>query len=56
MMLDFLGAGQPAFKAAHDAIMTAIEAVLKDGPHTPDLKGSAHTADVGQAVAAALKG
>ncbi len=41
MMLDFLGAGQTAFKAAHDAIMTAIERVLKDGPHTPDLKGKA---------------
>jgi tartrate dehydrogenase/decarboxylase/D-malate dehydrogenase len=56
MMLDFLGKGQPAYKAAHDAIMAAIETVLKDGPHTPDLKGSAKTPDVGKAVTAALRG
>ncbi len=56
MMLDFLGNGQPAYKAAHDAVMAAIETVLKDGPHTPDLKGTAKTPDVGKAVAAALRG
>jgi tartrate dehydrogenase/decarboxylase/D-malate dehydrogenase len=54
MMLDFLGNGRPSYKAAHDAVMTAIEKVLKEGPLTPDLKGTAHTGDVGKAVAAAL--
>lgn len=54
MMLDFLGNGRPAYKAAHDAIMTAIETVLKNGPLTPDLKGTARTGDVGKAVAGAL--
>ncbi len=54
MMLDFLGKGSPTYKAAHDAVMAAIEKVLKDGPLTPDLKGTAHTGDVGKAVAAAL--
>jgi tartrate dehydrogenase/decarboxylase/D-malate dehydrogenase len=54
MMVDFLGKGQPAYKAAHDAIMAAIEHVLKVGPHTPDLKGTAKTQDIGAAVVAAL--
>jgi tartrate dehydrogenase/decarboxylase/D-malate dehydrogenase len=51
MMLDFLGNGRPNHKAAHDAIMAAIETVLKNGPHTPDLKGTARTPDVGKAIA-----
>jgi tartrate dehydrogenase/decarboxylase / D-malate dehydrogenase len=48
MMLDFLGHRQ-----AHDAVLAAIEAVLADphAPRTPDLGGSAGTADVGQALA-----
>jgi tartrate dehydrogenase/decarboxylase/D-malate dehydrogenase len=50
MMLDFLGE-----KAAHDAMMAAIEAVLRDGPHTPDLGGQANTADMGRAVAEHLQ-
>ena len=51
LMLDFLTRGEGAGRAAHDAIMTAIEAVLRDGPRTPDLGGNASTADVGQAIA-----
>jgi len=39
---------------AAGAIDAAIEAVLRDGPRTPDLGGSASTAEVGAAVAAAL--
>ncbi len=53
MMLDFLG-----HKAAHDAILGAIEAVLQPGsggPRTPDLGGTARTADVGRAIEQALK-
>ena len=51
LMLDFLTRGEGAGRAAHDAIMTAIEAVLRDGPRTPDLGGNASTTDVGQAIA-----
>jgi tartrate dehydrogenase/decarboxylase/D-malate dehydrogenase len=46
MMLDFLG-----HRDAHDAILGAIEAVLRDGPRTPDLGGIAGTSAVGQALA-----
>jgi tartrate dehydrogenase/decarboxylase/D-malate dehydrogenase len=52
MMLDHLG-----YRNAHDAVMTAIEAVLEPGsgaPRTADLGGHASTADVGKAIAAAL--
>ncbi len=51
MMLDFLG-----HKAAHDAILRAIEAVLRDGPKTADLGGTADTTAVGQALAALVAG
>jgi len=51
LMLDFLGRGQGPCRAAHDAILRAIEAVLVEGPHTPDLGGGASTTDVGRAVA-----
>jgi tartrate dehydrogenase/decarboxylase/D-malate dehydrogenase len=54
MMLDFLGNGQGSYRAAHDAILRAIETVLINGPHTSDLKGSATTTEVGKAVAAAI--
>jgi tartrate dehydrogenase/decarboxylase/D-malate dehydrogenase len=54
MMIEFLGCGNPAHKAAHDALLTAIETVLVDGPRTPDLKGEASTSDVGKAIVAAL--
>ena len=52
MMLDFLG-----HKDAHDAILLAIEKALESGsgaPRTPDLGGTANTADVGKAIAALL--
>jgi tartrate dehydrogenase/decarboxylase/D-malate dehydrogenase len=57
MMLDFLGgtgdAGmQQRCRAAHDAIVRAIEAVLKEGPRTPDLGGNASTTELGKALAA----
>ncbi len=54
LMLDFLTHGQGAGRAAHDAIMAAIEAVLRDGPRTPDLGGNASTTEVGQAIAGRL--
>jgi tartrate dehydrogenase/decarboxylase / D-malate dehydrogenase len=51
LMLDFLG-----HRDAHDAIVSAIEAVLSDphAPRTADLGGTAGTADVGRAIAQAL--
>jgi tartrate dehydrogenase/decarboxylase / D-malate dehydrogenase len=52
MMLDFLG-----HRTAHDAIVAAIEKVLdpaSGAPRTPDLGGTARTADVGRAVEQAL--
>jgi tartrate dehydrogenase/decarboxylase/D-malate dehydrogenase len=52
MMLEFLG-----HKAAHDAILRAIEAVLapdSGAPRTPDLGGAASTQDLGLAIAQAL--
>ena len=51
LMLDFLGQ-----RAAHDAILAAIEQVLAHGPRTPDLGGNGTTSDVGAAVTAAVKG
>jgi tartrate dehydrogenase/decarboxylase/D-malate dehydrogenase len=47
LMLDFLGE-----RAAHDAIVRAIEQVLVDGPRTPDLGGTASTTELGEALAA----
>ena len=49
MMLDFLGE-----REAHDAMLSAISAVLKEGPHTGDLGGKANTAEVGAAIAQLL--
>ncbi len=49
MMLQFLGE-----QAAHDAILQAIEHVLANGPHTPDLGGQASTTQMGQAIAARI--
>lgn len=54
LMLDFLGHGQGACHAAHNAIMQAIESVLVQGPRTADLGGQASTTEVGQAIAAAV--
>jgi tartrate dehydrogenase/decarboxylase/D-malate dehydrogenase len=48
-MLDFLG-----YPQAHDAILQAIETVLRTGPKTPDLGGTARTSEVGQAIAKVL--
>jgi tartrate dehydrogenase/decarboxylase/D-malate dehydrogenase len=46
MMLEHLGHGEAAA-----TIVTAIEAVLRDGPRTPDLGGTASTQEVGSAIA-----
>jgi tartrate dehydrogenase/decarboxylase/D-malate dehydrogenase len=51
MMLDFLTQGEGAGRAAHDAIVQAIETVLREGPRTPDLGGTANTTDMGKAIA-----
>ncbi len=49
LMLDFLGE-----RAAHDAILRAVERVLAEGPRTPDLGGQASTTAMGEAVAALI--
>ena len=49
MMLEHLG-----HKEAGDAIVRAIETVLKEGPRTRDLGGKAGTAEVGKAIAEAV--
>jgi len=51
MMLEHLGHADAAA-----AVMAAIEAVLSDGPRTPDMGGSASTTEVGQAIAARVAG
>jgi tartrate dehydrogenase/decarboxylase/D-malate dehydrogenase len=51
MMLDFLTHSQGEGKAAHDAILRAIEGVLRQGPRTADLGGKASTTEVGMAIA-----
>ncbi len=55
LMLDFLGgidAGlQARCRAAHDAVVQAIEAVLLEGPRTSDLGGAASTTEMGVAIA-----
>lgn len=53
LMLDFLG-DAPQYRAAHDAILRAIEGVLSHGPRTPDMGGQASTTEVGKAVAALI--
>jgi tartrate dehydrogenase/decarboxylase / D-malate dehydrogenase len=49
LMLQFLG-----HQEAHDAILAAIEQVLRSGPRTRDLGGVATTTEMGQAVAARI--
>ena len=49
MLLDHLGHPEAAA-----AIVRAIEAVLQDGPRTPDVGGTAGTEDMGRAIAAAI--
>jgi tartrate dehydrogenase/decarboxylase/D-malate dehydrogenase len=56
LMLDFLTRGEGAGRAAHDAIVAAIEQVLRTGPRTPDLGGTANTTQVGEAIAALVAG
>ncbi len=51
LMLDFLGE-----RAAHDAIVRAIEQVLIEGPRTGDLGGDASTTDMGKAIALRVAG
>jgi tartrate dehydrogenase/decarboxylase/D-malate dehydrogenase len=46
MMLDHLGHADAA-----RSIVAAIESVLRDGPRTPDLGGTASTQEVGRAIA-----
>ena len=49
LMLDFLG-----YDAASAAVVRAIETVLADGPRTRDMKGTASTAEVGDAIASLI--
>ena len=49
MMLEHLG-----HQEAADAVLHAIEKVLREGPRTPDMGGRASTEEVGKAVAGAL--
>jgi len=56
LMLSHLTHGQGAGRAAHDAILAAIEQVLREGPRTPDLGGTANTTEMGQAIAAIVAG
>jgi len=54
MMLDFLGNGEGAERAAHNVMLEAIQHVLKEGPRTGDLGGKATTTEVGAAIAARI--
>jgi tartrate dehydrogenase/decarboxylase/D-malate dehydrogenase len=59
MMLAFLAAGANVprcYGQAHDAILAAIEEVLRTGPRTRDLGGDAGTVEVGNAIAALVRG
>jgi tartrate dehydrogenase/decarboxylase/D-malate dehydrogenase len=49
MMLEHLG-----HKAAADAVLRAIETVVREGPRTRDMGGKASTVELGKAVAEAL--
>lgn len=49
MMLEHLG-----HQAAADAILRAIEAVILEGPRTPDIGGKNSTQEVGKAIAEAI--
>jgi len=51
MLLEHLGWGDAA-----QAILKAVQRTLEEGVHTPDLGGSATTAEVGRAVLEALEG
>jgi tartrate dehydrogenase/decarboxylase / D-malate dehydrogenase len=49
MMLDHLG-----YPEAGAAVVQAIETVLREGPHTRDIGGTASTQEMGRAIAAAV--
>ena len=49
MMLEHLG-----HKDAGDAVVRAIETVLRDGPRTRDIGGTASTQEMGRAIADAV--
>jgi tartrate dehydrogenase/decarboxylase/D-malate dehydrogenase len=51
LMLEHLG-----YPEAAADVVRAIERVIIDGPHTPDMKGKASTSEVGTAVANAARG
>ncbi len=51
MMLEHLGHTEAA-----EAVMNAIEAVLIEGPRTPDMGGTATTEELGNAIASAIEG
>ena len=51
LMLDFLTHGSGAGRAAHDAVVHAIERVLIEGPRSADLGGRASTTELGEAIA-----
>src|SRR5688572_29303634 len=50
LMLEHLG-----HAAAAADVVRAIEQVIIDGPHTPDMKGKANTSEVGAAIAEAVR-
>ena len=54
MMLDFLGQGDTRYRAAHDAMLAAIEHSILAGSVTPDLGGQASTTEAGRAIASAI--
>lgn len=56
LLLDFLTEGDGAGRAAHDCVVSAIETILVSGPHTRDLGGAASTTEVGQVIAALVRG
>ena len=51
MMLEHLGHAEAA-----GTVVSAIEAVLRDGPRTPDMGGRSTTVEVGEAIAEAVRG
>ena len=46
--------GHLGHRDAEDAIVKAIERVLKEGPRTKDMGGTATTVEVGKAIAESL--
>jgi tartrate dehydrogenase/decarboxylase/D-malate dehydrogenase len=50
MMLEHLG-----HKAAADAVVRAIETVIREGPRTRDMGGKASTSEMGKAIAQAVR-